>query len=178
MTQPEDRELAEGFALGLLTGDAYRQAAERTTIDDAFAAEVASTEATLAPLALRLAPVAPSDALLGRIEVALGFAGAQARVTRAGAGEWVEASKGVRIKILHEIPSLRRRTYLLELDAGAVATPHLHEQDEECYVLSGDISFGDIRLGVGDYHLAPRGGVHGAVSSQAGCVCLIVAAMD
>ncbi|MEF2975520.1 cupin domain-containing protein, partial [Pseudomonas aeruginosa] len=64
-----------------------------------------------------------------------------------------------------------------EMAPGTVVDTHAHDIDEECYVISGDIAFGQEALGPGDFHVAPAGSRHGHVSSRGGCLCLIVTAM-
>ncbi|MFL5101025.1 MAG: cupin domain-containing protein [Xanthobacteraceae bacterium] len=40
---------------------------------------------------------------------------------------------------------------------GARLPGHEHDDDEEMYVLAGDLSIGTLTLHAGDYHLARRG---------------------
>ncbi|WP_333712965.1 anti-sigma factor [Yoonia sp.] len=68
MTQPEDdlpeEDLLAGeFALGLLTGDALRDAQRRSATDPDFAAAVARWDAQFAGMTDALAPVAPRPAV-------------------------------------------------------------------------------------------------------------------
>ncbi len=179
MTDQEDLKAPEAaaYALGLLSGDRYRQAAGKAHRDPLFADEVRAWEDLVAPLAEGFAPAELPDGLLDRIEARID-AGPVCRVQRASEGDWIDLGPGVRIKVLHRNPDIRRETYVLELAPGAVAEPNEHEQDEECYVVSGDIAFGATMLAAGDYHLAERGAFHGPVSSRLGCVCIIVAAMN
>ncbi|WP_442966951.1 cupin domain-containing protein [Rhizobium sp. C4] len=79
-------------------------------------------------------------------------------------------SPGARIKVLHTKPDIRRRTFLLELAPGAEAENYAHDDDEGCYVISGDICFGDKELRAGDDHLAQRGSRHGPSRSNSGCL--------
>ncbi|MFQ3665379.1 MAG: anti-sigma factor [Sphingomonadaceae bacterium] len=62
-----DEALAMEWALGLLEGAARRDAEERRARDPAFAALCARWQADLAPMSEAVAPVAPSEALWGRI---------------------------------------------------------------------------------------------------------------
>ncbi len=181
MMDDDDAPAAETYALGLMSGADYQRAAEKARRDPGFADEVRAIENMLLPLALRLKPVAPSDTVFDRVEVrisALASRSGVAKVNRSGDGEWLERGPGFRSKVLHEMSRIGRQTYLLQLDPGAVVASHEHDDDEECYVISGDISFGDILLGPGDYYVAPRGWRHGAIRSSNGCLCLVVAAMD
>ena len=61
---------------------------------------------------------------------------------------------------------------------GSTGTVHSHDDDEECYVVSGDISFGEHVLGPGDFHVAPKGSTHPAARSVHGCLCLFVMALQ
>ncbi|WP_294536530.1 cupin domain-containing protein [uncultured Rhodoblastus sp.] len=181
--QDQDRDMtAAAYAIGLLSDETYDAAAATAREDRQFADEIAAWEQRLAPLAGGLAPVPPPADMLAKIEARLDAEtrdSLNCRVTRADEGQWVELEPGVRIKVLHRKPEIGRQTYLLELAAGATSTlSHDHDDDEECFVVSGDIAFGDTLLGPGDYHLAPKGALHGKARSSRGCVCVIVAAMN
>jgi hypothetical protein len=180
--EDQDPDLtAAAYAIGLLSDAAYRAASAKAQADRDFAEEIAVWEQRFAPLAGGLSPVAPPDDLLAKIEDRLGAEARESlncQVTRADEGLWIETEPGVRIKVLHRKPEIGRQTYLLELAPGVTSTiGHDHDDDEECFVVSGDIAFGDIVLGPGDYHLAPKGALHGKAHSSRGCVCVIVAAM-
>lgn len=68
--------LAAEYALGLLEGDALRQARERAGSDPDFAAEVVRWRGRLAPLHDQFEEVAPPAGLWERIETVLGGRGA------------------------------------------------------------------------------------------------------
>lgn len=183
MTDTADAKMvtARDYAVGLLSGNDYAQAARLVGSDRVFADEVARTEAMLASIALQLPAHDVSDDFFGRLEARIDMAEAQAAkcaVTRAAEGVWIDWLPGARIKVLHRKPEIRRQTFLLELAPGARTDTHLHEDDEECYVISGDIWFGDTELKTGDYHLAQRSAVHGDVRSVGGCLCLIISSME
>ena len=59
---------------------------------------------------------------------------------------------------------------------GAEFPAHHHDDDEEAYVLSGDLSFDDLVLGAGDYHLARPGVRHPVGRTRRGCMLLVTAA--
>ncbi len=166
---------AEAYAIGALSGSAYEEAKARASADARFAATAAALDTLLAPLTRSLPPLDAPDDLLDQIEARID-ALPRSAIVRASEGEWTELTPGARIKVLNIKPEIRRYSYLLELDAGAIADPHDHDDDEECYVISGDISFGDAAIGPGDFHLAPKGSQHGSVRSTNGCRCLIIAA--
>lgn len=80
---------------------------------------------------------------------------------------------GVTARMLHMDPARGRLTALLRLVPGASIPEHRHDQDEECYVLEGDLRFDDQTYVAGDYFLAPAGTLHGEQTTENGCVCLI-----
>jgi hypothetical protein len=49
----------------------------------------------------------------------------------------------------------------------------VHEDDEEAYVISGDLTFEHLTLHAGDFHIARRGSPHPAAVSVGGCMLLI-----
>lgn len=135
------------------------------TFDDALAAELA---AGLPPLPL------PSDRaaalrvrLLDRARAAR--AGERAfHDVRAGGGVWRALARGVRVKSLGRAAD--SRAVLVDIAAGASLPPHAHHDHEECVVLRGEATLGDLRVGAGDYHVAPAGSRHGRVASADGAL--------
>lgn len=183
MTDAADAKMvmARDYAIGLLSNGDYAQAALSAERDEIFAAEVAHTEAMLASVVLKLPAEDVSADFFDRLEAridALAAPSAKCIVARAREGIWIDWLPGARVKVLHRKPEIRRQTFLLELAPGARAATHAHDDDEECYVISGDIWFGETELGTGDYHLAQKGAIHGDVRSIGGCLCLIITAMD
>ena len=70
----------------------------------------------------------------------------------------------------------KRITFLIRAQPGAEFPAHQHDDDEEAYILSGDLSFDDLVLGAGDYHLARPGVSHPVGRTRAGCMLLVTAA--
>ncbi len=85
---------------------------------------------------------------------------------RRDEGEWRALAKGVRVKMLYEGP--RSRSLLVDLGPGAVLPRQPLPELEECVVLRGEAQLGDLRMGQGDYHLAPRGRRLGSLGSHRG----------
>lgn len=83
-------------------------------------------------------------------------------------GEWRPFLPRVRIKTLQQTG--QSMSYLLRLEPGAILVPHEHPQDEECFVLEGEVRFGDIVARAGAYHLAPKGLAHEAIVSDTGAL--------
>ena len=84
---------------------------------------------------------------------------------------WEWFSPRVKMKVLRSDPA--STSYLLKLEAGAIVWPHRHRQDEECMVLEGEISIGDLRVGAGAYHLAPAGMVHQPIRTDVGATLFL-----
>ncbi len=168
--------VAAELALGVLADDERMTANQRMHSDPSFAADVAAWESLLAPIGLQLRPVAPSEELIDKIEATIARREkplAFAETIRSHQGEWILLSPGVQTKLLWRNEAAARQSILLKIDPGATYTAHGHDDDEECFVLSGEIQFGDVMLYQGDYHVAHKGSHHGLVSSRNGCLCLI-----
>jgi quercetin dioxygenase-like cupin family protein len=164
------------LAAGALTAHEQEALRKRLKTDPRLAAEVREWEDALAPLALLAPPEAAPEDLLARIEARLHAGGtfdALSRVLREGQGKWITASPGMRVKLLHRMPEIRRQTVLLDIDPGASYPGHAHEQDEEIYIISGDLVIGSVVLGPGDFHVSPKGSRHPAATSRGGCRCIV-----
>jgi len=92
---------------------------------------------------------------------------------KSDAGDWLQLSDKIRKKTLHIDNDRGVESYLLRIDAGAEDDSHWHTSDEHCLVLEGDISFGNIHLTSGDYHLAPKGSMHENAYSKTGALLFI-----
>ena len=100
-------------------------------------------------------------------------------LVRAASGGWRDTSvSGVRCRILHEDAAHDRRTALYQMDPGAVYPAHVHGGVEECYVLSGDLSHGDVVMGPGDYQRVETDTRHLRQATRDGCLLLIVCSMS
>jgi quercetin dioxygenase-like cupin family protein len=91
-------------------------------------------------------------------------------------GTWHAVLPGVELKLLRD--EGLERSYLLRLAPGASIPPHHHPVDEESFVLEGEITIEGVVCRAGDYHFAPRGGMHRAVTSATGGVMLVRGAFD
>lgn len=88
-------------------------------------------------------------------------------------GEWINIKPKVSIKPLSLDRAAGTRSFLMRLDAGAQWPAHEHSVDEECIVLHGDISIGDLTITQGDYHLAPKGVRHEQFTSKQGALLFL-----
>ncbi len=101
---------------------------------------------------------------------------AGSRTVRADEGRWDTICPGIERKTLWHDREKGRITFLIRAQPGAEFPAHQHDDDEEAYVLSGDLSFDDLVLGAGDYHLARPGVRHPVGRTKHGCMLLLTAA--
>ena len=97
---------------------------------------------------------------------------------RSNEGEWIEILPNVEKKLLKVDSQTGTESYLLRMQPGATAPAHVHETDELCYVIEGDLSFGDIHLNAGDYHFAHRGSRHESVSTVGGTLLFLQSGVE
>ena len=92
---------------------------------------------------------------------------------RGDDGPWIETAPLVEKKVLTVNNETGIESYLLRLHPGASPDRHLHEEDELCIVLEGDVSFDDVHLKAGDFHLARKGSWHGRASTVNGALIFL-----
>lgn len=100
-------------------------------------------------------------------------AGREMAVVRAEASGWRQFLPGIELKLLHLDKAQGIQTALWRMAAGARIPPHPHGQDEECFLLEGNLEHDGQRYGAGDYMVAPAGSRHGAITSPDGALMLI-----
>ena len=172
------------YVLGVLSPD-ERVAVERDAAADSdLAAEIAFWSERFTPL-IDAIEVEPPPHLFDRIRAAIGRQDVSRQAPapgppdtltiRAGEGHWERIAGGVERKILWRAPS-GRVTYLIRGEPGARLPGHAHDDDEETYVIAGDLTIDTLTLGPGDYHLARRGIHHPAATTAKGCMILVSAA--
>ena len=76
------------------------------------------------------------------------------------------------------IAALNRETFMAWLQPGAEYVDHDHDQDEEIYMIEGDLIIGDLVLKAGDFHVARAGRHHPVHRTKTGCLCLITQAIS
>ena len=86
-------------------------------------------------------------------------------------GVWVTIAPGVSTKLLHR--SATAHSFLVRLAPGAALPAHDHEGEEECLLLEGDATLGDIHATPGDYQLAPSGTRHKTITTQDGALIFV-----
>ena len=179
MNGHDDMDLAAGLAMGTLDADSMARARVRLVEDKAFAAEVQAWETRLAPLAFCGEAELPKG-LFAQIENGIAGSGVELPgtvTTRSGAGAWTQAGPGLKIKVLNQIEALNRQTFMAWLEPGAEYADHDHDQDEEIYMIEGDLIIGDVVLKAGDFHVARVGKHHPTHRTRTGCICIISQAL-
>ena len=171
---------AAAYALGALDLEERRAISAEFEGDDGFSAHVEHWETVLAQLALALPSEMPPDGLFADIEAKIELQGdliPGTKTIRASEGSWRDIGDGVAIKMLHRAKDSRRKSFFLRFAPGALLKAHPHQQDEECIVLEGDVSFGEVELKAGDFHVAPAGVPHPPAMSRNGCLLFITGAL-
>ena len=179
MTDEKQMTAAE-YALGTLPGDRRAEISRAMESDPALRDAVAAWETRLAPLATDLGDQTLPASLFSEIEAQIDQIEAPPPnfTLRAQAGEWEEFSEGIQKRELWRNPPHNRVSMLLRVQPGARYFAHTHDTDEECYVVEGEISFGDLTLNTGDFHLARAGSVHPAAFSKNGCLLMLTTGIE
>lgn len=173
-----DRDRTVEYVLGLLAGGEQTTFAQAAEADPRVAEEVARWDDALASLTAADEVAPPAD-MFDRIQSTIASRSQHLPGTltvRAAEGAWKAISEGVERKLLWAKGPNSRETFLVRMAPGACYGGHEHADDEECYVISGDIVFDTLTLRGGDYHLARRGAPHPTATSVGGCLLLITAA--
>ena len=95
---------------------------------------------------------------------------------RADEGEWIVLAPKIEKKLLFLDRERSVEAYLLRIHPGGEVPRHVHQADEYCLVLEGDVSFDDIHLKAGDFHLARRDSWHETARSQGGALLYLESA--
>ncbi len=164
------------WAAGALTAPEHAALKDRLKRDPELAAKAREWEDALAPLAALAPNVAAPAGLFEKIEARLDSRlrlETLSRTLRADTGDWIKVSPGMRVKLLHRNVEMGRQTVLLDIEPGAVYPAHAHEQDEEIFMISGDLAIGAEELGPGDFHVSPKGSRHPPATTRAGCRCIV-----
>ncbi len=179
MMNPDEIDAAL-FAAGALNREETEVLKARQKRDPALAAMTREWEDALAPLAIYAGDVAPPPDFFDKINARIDAReklDSMSRTLRANEGEWIALGPGVRFKELRRNVALNRWMILVDAEPGTVFPEHEHAQDEEIFMISGDLAFGEVELGPGDFHFSPKGSLHAAHRTRAGCRCIIIQAM-
>jgi anti-sigma factor ChrR (cupin superfamily) len=81
---------------------------------------------------------------------------------------------GIRMKVLALNKRRGYATLLLDVAPGTRFPPHHHGGAEECYVISGSLFSGRLRLGAGDFIHADENTDHEELWTEEGCRVILV----
>jgi quercetin dioxygenase-like cupin family protein len=175
------RDRAADYVMGMLSAQERTEVERDAVSNPALAADIARLNEELAPLLLDAPEVEPPADLFDRIKSAIASDKKTteipgSRTVRAGEGRWEPLVPGIERKVLYFDRERKRVTLLIRAQAGAEFPAHEHDDDEESYVLSGDLSFDDLMLNAGDYHVARAGERHPVGRTKGGCMLIVTAA--
>jgi anti-sigma factor ChrR (cupin superfamily) len=92
----------------------------------------------------------------------------------AAQGEWESTPvPGVEARRLLVDGRRERVSMLVRMAPGSSFPAHVHNGDEECFVIQGDLRVGDMTMRAGDYQFAPAGTRHPVQSTERGCLLLL-----
>lgn len=90
---------------------------------------------------------------------------------------WRALLPGIEVKVLHVDMVAGTKSFLLRAQPGATIPSHGHHGDEECQVLEGSFSFGDVTLYAGDYQFARKGAQHPTAITKTGILVYLRASI-
>jgi anti-sigma factor ChrR (cupin superfamily) len=129
-------------------------------------------------LAETVAPVAPGAAVKGRLmsRVAAWQSLKPLADLHPYDSPWMHGgAPGVEIRQLFRDGQTGRSTMLVRMEPGATFPAHHHADDEQCYVLKGDIRWGDVVYEEGDFVVMAKNTTHPEIRSVTGNLLLIIA---
>jgi len=188
-------KVVQEYALGNLSLGAHEEFEQHLGTCEACRAEVASLSPAVAELAAVHEPATPSPSTWGRIRARIGrpaevqpWKAWDALVPRhvdgmlfvaEDATEWEStAIEGIETRRLFVDPERRCTTMLVRMAPHTSYPPHRHRGVEQCFVVSGDLRSGTIRMKAGDYLLADEQSLHVEQSTEGGCTLLISCSLD
>ena len=184
----EVRELASMYAAGALPPQEEAEFREHLNRCEVCAQEARAFREAVSWMPLATggtpAPARVREELLARIQQVDRQPGQQSehipdvRIVRAKEGGWHAMVPGVMAKRLYAESAAGNAAMLLRMEAGAQFPPHWHADVEHCYVIEGDLHFGDLALGPGDYQCAMASTTHTTSHTEKGCMVLILASQQ
>lgn len=170
-----DFDVAAGeYVLGILSAEQRLRFEERLVNEPALRKQVAGWESLLSRLEPADRAMPPAE-LWSKIERDLDQpANAPPfHTVRLDDGEWAPIRPGLERKLLYRDPTTGSGSYLFRMEPGASIEGHHHERAEECLILEGDLTIGDLHLHAGDYHVAEGGTIHPDLKSRGGAVMFV-----
>lgn len=90
---------------------------------------------------------------------------------------WRDLLPGVRVKVLFVDHLAGTKSFLLHAAPGTRLPEHQHHGDEECLVLEGEFTLGDLTLRAGDFHSALKDSKHGSSFTEHGVLVYLRASV-
>ena len=87
------------------------------------------------------------------------------------ADQWKQIADGIEIRLLHKTDDAR--SFLVRMAANTSLECHEHSQNEESYVIEGEVWLQGILCHAGDYHYAKAGSQHEKIHTDKGCTLLV-----
>lgn len=123
-----------------------------------------------------LTPVTPPMDLRARVLARIARAGVMPDFNTLRNSEgWRVLVPGLEYKLLAYNERADSKSFLLRAGPGSEFPEHSHEGDEECIVLEGEFTMGDLTLHAGDFHFAPRGSHHPNAHTRTGALVYLSA---
>jgi ChrR-like protein with cupin domain len=167
-------QTAAAYALGISRGAARAAIEARLSGDPALQVKIKLWQENFVAVDLAAGQQASPAGLFDMIVAAIDAGEKELPGTltrRAGTGVWTEMSPGVTYTVLFDDPVAKRRSMLVRALPGATYESHFHDEGhEECLVLEGDLTMGDLKLSAGDFHLAAKGSSHPVATTMSGCL--------
>jgi anti-sigma factor ChrR (cupin superfamily) len=170
-----DDFLAARYALGVADLSEIVTAESRLEIDPTFGEKVSQFDLLFYGLERDIDPIAPSEGLWDRIEVAIDDLEKSpgTETVRADAIAWEPFLPAVERRILKVDIATATSLVLYKLAPGASVGSHGHCVIEECLVLEGEIEVDGLIVSAGDLHMAFPNERHGPITSRTGALLYI-----
>lgn len=88
-------------------------------------------------------------------------------------GQWQRLSDKIELKLLRVDAKAGNQTLLMRVAPGGFLPPHVHEHEEEFFVLEGECHIGNHQLFAGDAHFAAAGSRHETITTRSGVTVLL-----
>ena len=157
------------FVLGQLDPEASaRFEAQLQARSDVYLSEFIAFSDTAATLGLAAPAHSPPPDLRDRLMTRIAQS-SLIQVVRHDETGWLPGpAPGVEIRLLHQT-----KTMLVRLAPGARVPTHHHHSAEQCLVIEGRLTDGQVTVEAGDFVYMPAGSTHSELWSETGCKFLI-----
>jgi hypothetical protein len=132
-------------------------------------------ERLLEAVAPETPPAGLRDKVFGRVRTATTMT---AHTLRAAGGAWKPVVPGIEVKTLFYDTEARTVSFLLRAQPGASLPAHGHRAYEECLVLEGEFTMGDLTLRAGDFQAGHPGEAHPVATTRTGVLVYLRGAAD